>query len=50
MKVSGDDFMCHLENQNLSLYKSMVEKLLNLEEGFLSDSTGLDDKIVLLTR
>ncbi len=50
MKVSGDDFMCHLENQNLSLYKSMVEKLLNLEEGFLSDSTRLDDKIVLLTR
>lgn len=50
MKVSGDDFMCHLGSQNLSLYKSMVEKLLNLEEGFLSDSTRLDDKIVLLTR
>ena len=50
MEVSGDDFMWHLKKQNLSLYKGMVEKLLNLEEGFLSEPNNSDDKIVLLTR
>lgn len=49
-KVSGDEFMWRLKTQNLSLYKSMVEKLLNLEEGFLSDPADLDGKIVLLAR
>lgn len=50
LKVSGDDFMYHLKKQNLSLYKNMVEKLLNLNEGFLNDLSGSEDKVVLLPR
>lgn len=36
-KVSGNEFMHMLKSMQLSLHKSMVEKLLNLEEGFLVD-------------
>lgn len=36
-KVSGNEFMHMLKTMQLSLYKSMVERLLNLEEGFLVD-------------
>lgn len=49
-KISGNSFMERLKSQGISLQKSMVEKLLNLEEGFLFDE-GLDeDKIVLISR
>lgn len=36
-KISGDEFMLMLKSMQLSLHKSMVEKVLNLEEGFLTD-------------
>lgn len=36
-KVSGNEFMHMLKTMQLSLHKSMVERLLNLEEGFLVD-------------
>lgn len=45
-KVSGDEFMHLLKSMRLSLHKSMVEKLLNLEEGFLED--GKESGEVLL--
>lgn len=49
-KISGDEFMWRLKTQNLSLYKGMVEKLLNLEEGFLSEQADSDGKIILLAK
>lgn len=39
-----------LKSQGISLRKSMVEKLLNLDEGFLFDEMIHEDKIVLITR
>lgn len=39
-KVSGNEFMHMLKTMQLSLHKSMVERLLNLEEGFLVDEIG----------
>lgn len=39
-----------LKSQGISLQKSMVEKLLNLDEGFLFDEAVKEDKIVLITR
>ena len=35
--VSGNEFMDTLKGMNLSLNKSMVERILNLEDGFLRD-------------
>lgn len=49
-KISGNDFMNLLKSQGISLQKSMVEKLLNLDEGFLFDEAVKEDKIVLITR
>ena len=37
-----------LKLQGISLQKSMVEKLLNLDEGFLLDEMMHEDKIVLI--
>ena len=37
-KVSGNEFMQTLKNRKLSVYSSMVERLLNLDEGFLTDA------------
>lgn len=45
--VSGNEFMHMLKSVHLSLHKSMVEKILNLEEGFLTDSNN--GSAVLLT-
>ena len=45
--VSGNEFMHMLKGVQLSLHKSMVEKILNLEEGFLAD--GNNGSAVLLT-
>lgn len=45
--ISGNEFMHMLKSVQLSLHKSMVEKILNLEEGFLSD--GNSGSAVLLT-
>lgn len=39
-----------LKSKGISLQKGMVEKLLNLEEGFLFDEVKNEDKIVLITR
>lgn len=39
-KISGDEFMHMLKIMQLSLYKNMVERLLNLEEGFLTDENN----------
>jgi len=39
-KVSGNEFMQTLKNRKLSVYSSMVERLLNLDEGFLTDATS----------
>lgn len=39
-----------LKSQGVSLKKGMVEKLLNLDEGFLTDEIIQDNKIVLITR
>lgn len=36
-KVSGNEFIDLLKSMNLSLHKSMVERILNLEEGFLEE-------------
>lgn len=36
-KVSGNEFMDTLKRMKLSLNKSMVERILNLEDGFLRD-------------
>lgn len=36
-KVSGNEFMHSLKSMQLSLHKTMVERLLNLEPGFLED-------------
>lgn len=36
-KISGSEFMHMLKVMRLSLHSNMVEKLLNLEEGFLAD-------------
>ncbi len=49
-KVSGNEFMNLLKSKGISLQKGMVEKLLNLEEGFLFDEVKNEDKIVLITR
>lgn len=46
-KISGNAFMELLKLQGISLRKSMVEKLLNLEEGFLSDEIINEDNIVV---
>lgn len=45
-KVSGNEFMHALKCMKLSLHKAMVEQLLNLEEGFLSEKS--DGSEVLL--
>lgn len=50
MKVSGDDFMRVLKDMKLSLYKTMVEKILNLEEGFLSEDNPQNHKVILMPR
>jgi Zn-dependent peptidase ImmA (M78 family) len=39
-KVSGNEFMHMLKSMQLSLHESMVERLLNLEEGFLVDGNS----------
>ena len=39
-KVSGNEFINLLKSVNLSLHKSMVERILNLEEGFLEEENG----------
>lgn len=49
-KISGNEFMNLLKSKGISLQKGMVEKLLNLEEGFLFDEVKNEDKIVLITR
>lgn len=49
-RISGDAFMEVLKSQGVSLKKGMVEKLLNLDEGFLTDEIIQDNKIVLITR
>ena len=49
-KISGNAFMELLKSHGISLQKSMVEKILNLEEGFLFDEIAHEDKIVLITR
>lgn len=38
--VSGNEFMDTLKKMKLSLNKSMVERILNLEDGFLRDETS----------
>lgn len=45
-KVSGSEFMHMMKSMQLSLHNVMVEKLLNLEEGFLADDNN--DSAVLL--
>lgn len=45
-KISGNEFMQTLKEMKLSVYPTMVEKLLNLEEGFLNDRIS-DSKILL---
>lgn len=39
-KISGNEFMHMLKSMQLSLHKSMVERLLNLEDGFLVDGNN----------
>lgn len=48
-KVSGYEFMQKLKDMKLSVYSTMVEKLLNLEEGFLNDKTK-DSEVLLVMK
>ena len=45
-KVSGNEFMDTLKGMKLSLNKSMVERILNLEDGFLRDE-GCNGEVLL---
>ena len=47
-KVSGNEFMQKLKSMKLSVYSSMVEKILNLEEGFLSDATNVGEILLVV--
>ena len=49
-KVSGEDFITLLKNIGISLHRNMVEKLLNLEEGFLCDEQQKKDNIILMIK
>ena len=46
--ISGQDFMDLLKGMHLSLYDSMVERLLNLEDGFLSDDNKRSEVVLAL--
>lgn len=48
-QISGNEFMHILKGMNLSLHKTMVEQLLNLEEGFLNDENS-GSEILLVMR
>ena len=47
--ISGSEFMHMLKGMNLSLHKTMVEKLLNLEDGFLNDG-NCGSEVLLVMR
>ena len=44
--ISGNEFMDTLKKMKLSLNKSTVERILNLEDGFLRDEE-YDGKVLL---
>lgn len=46
--ISGSEFMHMLKGMNLSLHKTMVEKLLNLEDGFLNDGNGGSEVLLVM--
>lgn len=46
--ISGSEFMHMLKGTNLSLHKTMVEKLLNLEDGFLNDGNGGSEVLLVM--
>jgi len=47
-KISGSTFMDLLKSMRVSLHKEMVEKLLNLDEGFLADDDNPNNSKVRL--
>lgn len=47
-KVSGNEFMQTLKDMRLSVYSSMVERILNLEEGFLKDATNSSEILLAM--
>lgn len=47
-KISGSEFMHMLKSMQLSIHASMVERLLNLEEGFLIDSNNRSEILLAI--
>lgn len=47
-KVSGNEFMQTLKDMSVSVYSSMVERILNLEEGFLNDATNSSEILLAM--
>lgn len=46
--ISGSEFMYTLKDMKLSVHSSMVERILNLEEGFLTDANSRNEILLAI--